>query len=80
MKSPLDRMRTVGSLHDRLGEDPQEQDRFLPTMSGIDHRMVAANREVLRDTEALKHSRRSVRNPIGRERVTTVTFPVQLAS
>ncbi|MDX2646433.1 hypothetical protein PV341_23280 [Streptomyces sp. PA03-1a] len=78
-KSPLDHMRTVVTLYDRLGDDPQAQETLLRIMGGIDHDMVAAYREVLRDTDALKHSRRPVRNPNGRQLVTTVTLTVQLA-
>ncbi|MFG2302188.1 hypothetical protein [Actinacidiphila glaucinigra] len=78
-ESPLDHMRMVVTLYDRLGDDPQAQETFLRVMGGIDHGMVAAYREVLRDTDVAKHSRRPVRNPIGRQRVTTVTFTVQLA-
>lgn len=38
-KSPLDRMRTVVALYDRLADDPRTLEVYLRLMGGIDHGM-----------------------------------------
>ncbi|WP_030612565.1 hypothetical protein [Streptomyces sclerotialus] len=79
-KSPLDHMRMVVQQYDQLSTDPQAQQAYLDVM-GLDHGMVAAYRDVLLNTDARKSAPRPARNPIGRQRVATitVTFTVRLS-
>lgn len=43
MKFPLDRIRTVVTLYDRLADDPQAQETLLGPLDGVDHGAVASS-------------------------------------
>ncbi|MDH6140463.1 hypothetical protein P3T35_002471 [Kitasatospora sp. GP30] len=78
-KTPLNRIRTIVTAYDRLADDPQAQETLLGLMGGIDAGTVDSYRTVLLDSDT--PSRRPIRNPSSRRRVTDVRvmFTVQLA-
>ncbi|MFJ6619274.1 hypothetical protein ACIQOW_17040 [Kitasatospora sp. NPDC091335] len=64
---PLDRMRSVVSDCDRFADDPHALDLYL-FLNDLDHDMVAAYRNAIRDAAA--RARRPRRNPGQCQRIT----------